>query len=33
MANVAHFMCSLVTDAALWETWRGKCPVVVDRKG
>lgn len=32
MANVAHFMCSLVTDAALWETWRGKCPVVVDRK-
>ena len=32
MANVAHFMCELVTDDSVWETWRGKLPVVVDRK-
>jgi hypothetical protein len=30
MANVAHFMCELVTDAAAWERWRGKAPVIVD---
>lgn len=31
MANVADFMCELVTDDAVWDTWRGKLPVVVDR--
>ncbi len=31
MANVAHFMCELVTDDAVWERWRGKLPVIVDR--
>jgi uncharacterized protein YbjT (DUF2867 family) len=30
MANVAHFMCELVTDGATWERWRGRMPVVVD---
>ncbi len=31
MANVAHFMCELVTDDRAWEQWRGKLPVIVDR--
>jgi uncharacterized protein YbjT (DUF2867 family) len=31
MANVAHFMCELVTDDHAWETWRGQLPVIVDR--
>jgi uncharacterized protein YbjT (DUF2867 family) len=31
MANVAHFMCELVTDDAVWAEWRGKLPVIVDR--
>lgn len=26
--NVAHFMAELVTDDALWRTWRGKTPVI-----
>jgi uncharacterized protein YbjT (DUF2867 family) len=30
MANVAHFMCELVTNAGLWERWRGKAPVIVN---
>lgn len=30
MSNVAHFMCELVCDAAVWGTWRGKLPVIVD---
>ena len=30
MANVAHFMCDLVTDAGTWDRWRGKLPVIVD---
>ncbi len=33
MANVAHFMCELVTDRAAWETWRCKLPVVVNITG
>jgi uncharacterized protein YbjT (DUF2867 family) len=33
MANVAHFMCELVTDDAVWERWQGALPVVVDRAG
>jgi nucleoside-diphosphate-sugar epimerase len=31
MANVADFMCELVTDDDVWERWRGKLPVVVDQ--
>lgn len=31
MANVAHFMCELVTDDRAWTQWRGKLPVIVDR--
>ena len=31
MANVAHFMCELVTSPAAWEAWQGKFPVVVDQ--
>jgi hypothetical protein len=30
MANVAHFMCELVTDPKAWEAWRGKLPVIVN---
>jgi hypothetical protein len=30
MANVAHFMCELVTSPAAWATWQGKAPVIVD---
>ena len=30
MANVAHFMCELVTNPQTWAAWRGKLPVVVN---
>jgi hypothetical protein len=30
MANVAHFMCELATDAGMWAAWRGKLPVIVN---
>ncbi len=30
MANVAHFMCELVTDPEAWEAWKGKLPVIVN---
>lgn len=30
MANVAHFMCELVTDAEAWAEWQGKFPVVIN---
>ncbi len=30
MANVAHMMCELVTDAQTWATWRSQLPVVVN---
>lgn len=30
MANVAHFMCELVTNPRTWSDWRGKLPVVVN---
>jgi hypothetical protein len=33
MANVAHFMCELVTDPAAWEEWKGRMPVIVDASG
>jgi hypothetical protein len=33
MANVAHFMCELVTDPGTWEAWKGHMPVIVDGNG
>ncbi len=30
MANVAHFMCELVTNPRTWANWKGKLPVVVN---
>lgn len=33
MANVAHFMCELVEDPALFDRWAGKMPVIVNRVG
>jgi nucleoside-diphosphate-sugar epimerase len=30
MANVAHFMCELVTNSEAWAAWRGKQPVLVN---
>ena len=30
MANVAHFMCELVTDSGMWERWRSELPVIVN---
>lgn len=30
MANVAHFMCELATDAEVWAVWRGSLPVIVN---
>jgi len=30
MANVAHFMCELVEDPALFDRWAGKMPVIVN---
>jgi len=33
MANVAHYMCRLVTDAQVWSDWKGKLPVVVNTGG
>jgi nucleoside-diphosphate-sugar epimerase len=33
MANVAHFMCELVTDPATWAAWKGRMPVLVDAPG
>ena len=32
-ANVAHFMCELVTDPEAWSRWRGKLPVVINAGG
>ena len=29
-ANVAHFMCELVTDPGVWNRWRGGLPVIVN---
>jgi uncharacterized protein YbjT (DUF2867 family) len=29
-ANVAHFMCELATDPAVWAAWCGKLPVIVN---
>jgi nucleoside-diphosphate-sugar epimerase len=30
MASVAHFMCALATDAAAWDAWKGKLPVIIN---
>ena len=30
MANIAHFMCDLVTNENTWNAWRGKLPVIVN---
>jgi nucleoside-diphosphate-sugar epimerase len=30
MAQVADFMGELVTDESLWQTWRGRMPVITD---
>jgi putative NAD(P)-binding protein len=30
MANVAHFMCELVTDRAAWAAWKSRLPVVIN---
>ncbi len=30
MANVAHFMCELVTDPQAWARWKGRLPVIVN---
>jgi nucleoside-diphosphate-sugar epimerase len=30
MANVADFMCDLVTDPEVWDAWRGRLPVIFD---
>jgi len=30
MANVAHFMCDLVTDPKTWADWKSKLPVIVN---
>lgn len=30
MANVADFMCELVTDDQTWAAWRGRLPVIVN---
>jgi hypothetical protein len=30
MANVAHFMCELVTNPETWADWRAKLPVIIN---
>ena len=30
MANVAHFMCELVTEPKVWDEWESRLPVIVD---
>lgn len=30
MANVAHFMCELVTNPGVWRAWQGRLPVIVN---
>ena len=30
MANVAHFMCELLTNPTTWDDWRGKMPVIIN---
>ena len=30
MANVAHFICELVTNPVVWKAWQGRLPVIVN---
>ena len=30
MANVAHFMCELTTNASAWQRWKAKMPVILN---
>jgi hypothetical protein len=30
MANVAHFMCELLTNPKTWTDWKAKLPVIVN---
>jgi hypothetical protein len=30
MANIAHFMCELVTSPTAWAIWKGKMPVIIN---
>jgi hypothetical protein len=30
MANVAHFMCELVTNPKTWADWKAKLPVIIN---
>lgn len=30
MANVAHFVCELVTNPKTWADWKGKLPVIIN---
>lgn len=30
MANVAHFMCELVTNPKMWADWKAKLPVIIN---
>jgi hypothetical protein len=30
MANVAHFMCELLTDPKAWADWKSKLPVIIN---
>jgi len=32
MADVAHFMCELVTNDEAWQRWRGRMPLIVDAR-
>lgn len=31
-ANVAHFMCECIEQSSLWFQWKGKMPVVFNKK-
>jgi len=33
MANVAHFMCELVTNPRTWADWKAKLPVIINAAG
>jgi hypothetical protein len=33
MANVAHWMCELVTNPKAWDEWKGKLPVIINAAG
>jgi hypothetical protein len=33
MANVAHFMCELVTNPKTWAEWKAKLPVIINAEG